>query len=164
MSSLDGRALLTRLTHTEPLHIAAAAGTFSVLAWITAVLRSNYLNWKAIGPGGVPGNPFGWALQWILNLALGHRDTMYLGYFNLKLARLTMTEEDRIFAQRIFLQDLPQRKEPKARAAPSTIPQRQKAAGTGLEMIEVCHIHGTESSSRYALLRRCKRGHFEGLG
>ena len=33
--------LLTRLTHAEPLHIAAAAGTSSVLAWITVVLRSN---------------------------------------------------------------------------------------------------------------------------
>jgi hypothetical protein len=47
MSSLDGRVLLTRLTHAESLHIAAAAGTFSVLAWVTVVLRSNHLNWKA---------------------------------------------------------------------------------------------------------------------
>ena len=59
MSSLGGQALLTRPTHAELLHIAAAAGTSSVLAWIAVVLHSNYLNRKATGPGGVPGNPFG---------------------------------------------------------------------------------------------------------
>jgi hypothetical protein len=65
MSSLDLRALPTHLTKAEPLHIAAAAGgTFSLFAWIILILRSSYLNWKAIGPGGVPGNPFSWALQW----------------------------------------------------------------------------------------------------
>src|SRR5271170_3483462 len=95
------------MTHAEPLHIAAAAGTSSVLAWITVVLRSNYLNLKAIGPAASP-------------------TILLAGPCNGSSTRL---------AQRRFLQDLPQRKEPKARAAPFAIPQRQKAAGTGLEMI-----------------------------
>jgi hypothetical protein len=138
MSPLDRRALLMRFRNVEPLQIAAAIGTFSVLGWITLVLRSNYLRWKAIGPGGVPGNPYGWALQWLLDLVLGHRDTTHLLYFDLKLARMKgMTKEDRDLAQRRFLEDLPPRKEPKARAAPFAIPQRQEMQRPGLGMIEV---------------------------
>jgi hypothetical protein len=138
MSSLDRRALLLHLRNAGPLKIAAAVGTFSLLGWITIVLRSNYLRWKAIGPGGVPRNPYGWALQWLLDLVLGHRDTTYLLYFDLKLARMKgMTEQDRALATQRFLEDLPPRKAPKARAAPFAIPQRQKIAGTGLEMLEV---------------------------
>jgi hypothetical protein len=57
--------------------------------------------------------------------------------FRSKLARLTVTKEDWILAQRRFLQDLPQRKETNAGAAPFIIPQRQKAAVAGLEMIVV---------------------------
>jgi hypothetical protein len=138
MSSLHRRAWLVRLGDAEPLQIAAAIGTFSLLGWITVVLRSNYLRWKAIGPGGVPRNPYGWALQWLLDLVLGHRDTTYLLYFDLKLARMKgMTKEDRDLAQRRFLQDLPPRKAPKARAAPFAVPQRQEMQRTGLVMIEV---------------------------
>lgn len=138
MASLDHRALLTRFRNAEHLQIAAAIGTFSLLGWITLVFRSNYLRWKAIGPGGVPRNPYGWALQWLLDFFLGHRDTTYLLYFDLKLARMKgMTKEDRDLAQRRFLKDLPQRKEPKARAAPFAIPQRQEMQRTRLVMIEV---------------------------
>lgn len=138
MWSLDCSAWLVLFRNADPLQITAAIGTFSLLGWITLVLRSNYLRWKAIGPGGVPRNPYGWVLQWLLDLVLGHRDTTYLLYFDLKLARMKgMTKEDRDLAQRRFLEDLPLRKAPKARAAPFAVPQRQEMQRTGLHMIEV---------------------------
>lgn len=138
MSSLGRRARFVLFRNAEPLQIAAAICTFSLLGWIALVLRSNYLRWKAIGPGGVPRNPYGWALQWLLDLVLGRRDTTYLLCFDLKLARMKgMTKEDREIAQRRFLEDLPQRKAPKARAAPFAVPQRQEMQRTGLDMIEV---------------------------
>ena len=138
MWSLDLRALLLRLKPTELHLVAAAIGITSLAGWMTLVLRSNYLRWKAIGPGGVPCNAYGWALQWLLDLTLGHHDTTYLLYFDLKLARMTgMSKEDRALAQHRFLEDLPVRNGPRARAAPFAIPQRQKVAGTGLEMLAV---------------------------
>jgi hypothetical protein len=48
-----------------------------------------------------------------------------------------MTKEDRELAQHRFLEDLPQRKAPKARAAPFAVPQRQEMQRTGFDMIEV---------------------------
>jgi hypothetical protein len=138
MSSPSPYALHSRLGLTEPHKIFAAVIIVSLLGWITLALRSNYLRWKAIGPGGVPRNLYGWALQWLLDLTFGHHDTTFLLYFDLQLARMKgMTEEDRALAQRRFLEDLPVRSEPKARAAPFAVPQRQKIAGTGLEMLEV---------------------------
>jgi hypothetical protein len=71
-------------------------------------------------------------LQWLLDLVLGHRDTTYLLYFDLKLARMKgMTKEDRELAQRRFLEDLPQRKAPKARAAPLPFPSAKRCNGQG---------------------------------
>jgi len=118
----------------RPLPALAAVSTFSLAAWATVQLRANYLEWKAMGPGGVPYNAFGWAVQYLLYLGYGHNDTTDLDYPDKYLKNAAA--EDRTLAERRFLPDLSERKGPGVRALPFAIPQRQRKAFTGLEMLE----------------------------
>lgn len=130
MPFVDMSELLKR-----PLPALAAVGTLSLAAYATVQFRTNYLEWKAMGPGGVPFNPLGWAAQHLLYLKYGHNDTTSLDYPDQFLSKAA--EEDRALAKRQFLTDLADRKGPRVRALPFAIPQRQKKAFTGLEMLEV---------------------------
>jgi len=137
MDSFPNIATLSSSAVTEalkkPLPTLAAVGTLSLLGWRTLALRSNYLQWKAMGPGGMPYNPFGWALAYLVDLALG-QDAHRLDCYDKALDALT--GEEKALAQRRFLDHLPPRRGPPARALPFAIPQRQKAAWTELEMVK----------------------------
>lgn len=63
----------------KPLPAVTVVGALTLLSWSTVFLRSNYVDWKAMGPGGAPNNVLGWVMQHALDITLG-QDTTRLDY------------------------------------------------------------------------------------
>jgi hypothetical protein len=141
---MDSLSRLTQMSSSianeaikKPLPAAAVISALTLLGWGTVSMRSNYVDWKAMGPGGAPNNILGWIMQHALDLSLG-QDTTRLDYYEKPLDGIS--EEAKELVQRRFLEDLPQRKGPAVKALPFCLPQRQKFVGTEPEMLKV----GTE--------------------
>lgn len=117
-----------------------------LLGWSTARMRSNYLEWQAMGPGGAPHNVFGWAVQHLLDLAVG-QDTSRLDYYDKPLKGVS--EDVKELVQRRFLEDLPEREGPEAKALPFCVPQRQEGpAGTETGLIKVGSLNGRDHATQ----------------
>lgn len=138
MGSLSGIIKLSSSIADEairkPLLAVAIVGALTLLGWSTASMRTNYVKWKAMGPGGAPNNVVGWIMQHALDLTLG-QDTTRLDYYDKPLKGVS--EEAGELVQRRFLQDLPERSEPAAKALPFCLPQRERFIGAEPEMLKV---------------------------
>lgn len=112
------------LQDISPLPATIGTIIFILTAGTLFTAISDYRGWRALGAGGLPYNPFGWAIQWYLSWRMG-KDTVSLECYD-KPLDASVSDKERARNDTSYLKSfLPIREGQRKRAAHWVIPQRQ---------------------------------------
>lgn len=119
MSKAYSPSPLLRLPREHPA-LSFASVTVAVLFF---QFRQNYLAWLSLGRGGVPYNPIGWLINWLL-YPLSNGDTNSLAFYDHQETALAADDRRR---SKFLDAPLPPREQPPPEVPNFVAPQRQSS-------------------------------------